>query len=166
MAGCLKVIGGVTVAALLVLIAVVIVVSITGEQEPETGVTDGQETSASVSEDKSTRVPATATPPPIEVTVTTLVRDYEANEVAADQKYKGKWALITGKVRAIRETLGTKYVSLEPDFFTFSSVTCDFDDRNVSQLASLRKDQVVTLLGRIDGYGLAVVDVEDCTVVS
>ena len=166
MGGCLKIIGGVTVAALLVLIAVVIAVGITGEPAPETTVTDGQETSTSALEGKSTHIPAIATPLPIEVTVTMLIRDYEANEIAADQKYKGKWTLITGKVRAISETLGIKYVSLEPDFVTFSSVKCDFENQNVSQLVNLRKDQVVTLLGRIDGYGLTIVGVEDCTVVS
>ncbi len=165
MGGCLKIIGAIVVAALLVLVTVVIVVSITGDQESETILTDGQETSTSASEGKSTRIPATATPLPIDVTVTTLVRDYEANEIAADQKYKGKWALITGKVRAISETLGTKYVSLEPDFITFSSVKCDFDDRNVSQLASLRKGQIITLLGRIDGYSI-LVEVDDCIVAS
>ena len=113
-----------------------------------------------------TAVPPTATPvqPDVEVTVEQLLKAYEANELAADRVYKGKLAAITGTVESVNEMLGQRFVILKPDYLSISGVRCYFEREHVEQLVKLKAEQVITLQGKIDGYGLARVEVEDCTV--
>ena len=114
-----------------------------------------------------TEVPApTATPvqPDVEVTVEQLVKAYEENELAADRVYKGKLAAITGKVESVNEMLGRRFVVLEPDYLSIIDVSCYFEREHVEQLVKLKKGQVITVQGKIDGYGLASVTVENCTI--
>ena len=100
----------------------------------------------------------------IEVTVEQLVKAYESNELAADRVYKGKLAAITGKVESVNEMLGRRFVVLEPDYLSIIDVSCYFEREHVEQLVKLKKGQVITVQGKIDGYGLARVEVENCTV--
>ena len=100
----------------------------------------------------------------IEVTVEQLLKAYEENELAADQVYKSRVAAITGKVESVNEMLGRRFVVLKPDYLSVSGVSCYFEREHVEQLLKLKKDQVVTMQGKIDGYGLASVTVENCTV--
>lgn len=58
---------------------------------------------------------------PISVTATTLYKDYQANEISADGKYKGKPLLITG---------------------TIDSIQSDFSDNPIIQLATGEFGQV------------------------
>ena len=129
-------------------------------------VSDGLTTATIGTSGENTRESIIATFLPIQVTATKLIRDYEANEITADQKYKGKLALMTGKIEAISEVLGEKYVSMDAGFLTFSSLLCYFDDRDTNDLISLKKDLAVNLLGKIDGYSaFGNLIVRECTVV-
>lgn len=115
-----------------------------------------------------TAVPPTATPvlPDLEVTVEQLLKAYEENELAADRVYKGKVAAITGTVESVNEMLGQRFVILKPDYLSISGVRCHFGREHVEQLVKLKAEQVITLQGKIDGYGLARVEVENCMVKS
>ena len=91
--------------------------------------------------------------PSIHVSASVLISEYEANEVAADQTYKGRTLSVTGKVDHIgKDILDTMYVTLESgQEFGISSVQCMFDDQHEGQLARLSKGQTVTVTGRCDG---------------
>lgn len=165
MSGCFKFIGAAVVTMSLVIVAVVISVSITGDEEGSEPVV------VMIVNEQGTPVSATVTPSPtplpIEVTSSTLTRDYDSNEVAANQKYKGRLVLVTGKIGDISDS---GYVSLRSEAvsgFLPGSVQCFFDAENYNQLAELQKDRIVTILGRLDGYNsiLEIVKIENCVVV-
>jgi hypothetical protein len=83
---------------------------------------------------------------------------YEANEVAADIKYKGETLRITGEILRIgKDIMSTPYIVLEGD------VQCMFPDRDW-QVARMSIGDVVTLTGEIDGALFMSVLVRDCSV--
>lgn len=92
--------------------------------------------------------PAPKPPPPpppevpIEVTARQLFADYDANEVAADEKYKSKTLLVTGKISSIgKDVLGDPYVQFAIGSDVYG-VQCMFDGS--SGLSSLKKGQQLT----------------------
>ena len=97
----------------------------------------------------------------MEVTASELYRAYEANEVSADQQYKGKRLLITGVVENIgKDVMDNPYVALKIDFL--KGVNCYFDDENNKVLSHLSKGQKIQIIGTCAGLTLTDVVVKDC----
>ena len=96
----------------------------------------------------------------IQVSAADLVAAYGANEVAADDYFRGRLIRVTGPVSSIGETLGTMSVSLGR---TFSSIQCMMLDEERQNVARLRQGQVVTLVGTGAGAFLGPV-VRQCRV--
>jgi len=89
--------------------------------------------------------------PPIEVSSRQLFYDYESNEVAADQKYKEKILVVTGKIASIgKDITDNIYITLATDDI-FGEVQCLFADTHSDVLAKLSKGQKVTIKGKCDG---------------
>ena len=90
---------------------------------------------------------------PIVVTAPVLVADYEANEVAADQKYKDRTLQVTGVINAIgKDLLSDMYVVLDGgQEFGLWHVQCMFPDSEEQYLAHLQKGQSLTVTGRCEG---------------
>jgi len=89
--------------------------------------------------------------PAMTVSASQLYADYEANGVAADEKYKGKVLLVTGKVNSIdRDIMETIYVTLQGDEY-FGDVQCFFAEDHVSTASQLSKGQTVTVKGKCEG---------------
>lgn len=112
--------------------------------------------------------PATATkaeakPEAIKVTASTLAKAYADNEVAADQKYKGKTVEVSGTVKDIGVMLGNAFVILEGNQI-LSDIQCFFDRSQDGELASLKKGTSIVLRGEVDGKSLNV-GVKDCEIV-
>lgn len=102
----------------------------------------------------------------IKVTASQLYSDYEANEVAANAKYKDKKVEITGAISGIgKDLMDTPYVALvvSPNNPVFS-VQCMFKKGDESQLAVLVKDSDITLEGKVSGK-LGNVLVSDCSLI-
>ena len=118
------------------------------------------------------------TPPNVEIRVsaTDLANAYFDNEIAADRKYKGKQARITGIVEevdageVIQLSDGTAvtlfaYVLIHPEIPCF---TADIDI-----LATLNRGQQITVEGKVFGYRLLeaervsakIIDVASCKIV-
>lgn len=97
----------------------------------------------------------------MEVTASELYRAYEANEVSADQQYKGKRLLITGVVENIgKDVMDNPYVALKIDFL--KGVNCYFDYENNKVLSQLNKGQEIQIIGTCAGLTLTDVVVRDC----
>ena len=89
-----------------------------------------------------------------------LYSDYQENEVAADEEYKGQQVLVLGTVETIgKEIMGGSYVTLETG--EFGSVQCMFHNDSKAQLANLRKGQQVRIQGTVSGL-LMNVHMKDC----
>lgn len=97
----------------------------------------------------------------IEITASELYRAYEANEVSADEQYKGKKMAVTGVVGNIgKDILDNPYISLKVDYF--QSVNCYFSDKNNKIISQISKGQKVIIIGECAGLTLTDVVVQDC----
>lgn len=96
--------------------------------------------------------PAVQTAPAaIEISAIDLVQAYKDNEIAADQRFKGKTLLVAGIVDTIgRDILNKPYVTFRSRN-EFRSVQAFFSDSNEGQLTALSKGSEVSIQGRCDG---------------
>lgn len=95
-----------------------------------------------------------------------IVREYEQNEVAADNKYKGKTIRIDARIADIgKDLLDSMYITLRmPSEWDLRTVQCFFDDKHSSEIANLRKGQRITVQGTVDGLMMNVL-LKDCWIV-
>jgi hypothetical protein len=91
-----------------------------------------------------------------------IQKEYEANEVAADLKFKGKRLLFTGTVQEIsKDFLDDIYVSLVGTD-EFSSPWAYFGDADKEAIAQLRKGQKIAFTGAVDGFVMGSVMIRGC----
>lgn len=97
-----------------------------------------------------------------ELTPNELYMAYRDNEVAADEKYKGKKIAITGEIENIgKDMMDDPYVSFNVD--VLENVTCYFGKNSNKTLSRLNKGQVVTLLGECRGITLQNIVLQKCS---
>ena len=96
-----------------------------------------------------------------------LYGEYDANPVAADQKYKNKIIFVYGKVESIDTFMEHAFVLLKGKMFgTISGVQCIFSGKNIGSLASLSKGKNVVIQGKCSGSSLVVgVQLTDCRII-
>lgn len=95
------------------------------------------------------------------VSANTLFSEYEANEVAADNKYKNKEYKVSGTVDKIGKDITDDGYALLKTSNLFG-VQCFFD--NEQELAKIQNGQQITVVGRIDGK-LGNVFVKECKLI-
>jgi hypothetical protein len=104
--------------------------------------------------------PALAT---VQVSAAELAHDYDGNEVAADQRWRGRPVRLTGVIQDIgRDVNEAPYVTLDTGDLV-RTVACFFDSRRAGAVAGLVKGHPVVLRGVVTGREL-MVSVKDCDV--
>jgi hypothetical protein len=100
----------------------------------------------------------------IDVELDTLLADYKANEVWADATYKGKLIRTTGVLGDIKkDILDNPYVTLgHGRDFEIPEVQCSLASSHEKAAESLRKGQMITVVGSVSGL-LMNVQMDDCT---
>lgn len=89
--------------------------------------------------------------PALEVTAAKLFADYNDNEIAADEKYKGKVLAVTGTVGDLgKDLMDQMYITLKSGDMIMS-VQAFFADEHKSRLASMKKGESVRVKCRCDG---------------
>jgi hypothetical protein len=86
-----------------------------------------------------------------------LCDDYDANEVAADAKYKGKDLEVYGEVKRIESFLDDIYLTLDCGWFSY--VWCYFDEADTDKLMDVVEGDHVKVRGK--GAGEAIIDLLD-----
>ena len=100
----------------------------------------------------------------IRVSAVRLFKDYEANEVAADEKYKSKILEVSGAVEDIgKDILDQIYVTLKTGEYEIFHIQCFFSDAHKNAAAQLRKGQRITVKGKCDGK-LGNVMIKGCVI--
>jgi len=95
-----------------------------------------------------------------------LFTAYEANTVAADQKYKGKKIKITGTIAAAGTDLFGKTFALFEVGHSVNVVRCTFPDSAKSAVTTLKPKQPATFTGTVDGMPSAGdVMISNCSIV-
>lgn len=98
----------------------------------------------------------------IKVSAQQLSADYIANEIKADNDYKGKELIVTGKIQEItRGIAGNIYIVLTGSN-RMRTVFCYFD--NEEKAAVLKKGQVVTFKGSCEGLMVSII-VNNCRLI-
>ncbi|HEX5707915.1 MAG TPA: hypothetical protein VFX96_11500 [Pyrinomonadaceae bacterium] len=91
--------------------------------------------------------------PPLVVTAAQLLSAYAADEFSADDLYRGRVLAVSGHIAGVgRDPDDAAFVTLDPgEPAGGMGVQCLFDRRRAGSVASLKKGQRVTLVGRCDG---------------
>ena len=113
------------------------------------------------------------TPPPsgpaISVTAGEMLKEYGANAVAADAKYKGKLVRVTGKFGTAQKAplLGYAVQVLPEDAgdVNLSGIECFVVEAAHADVGQFQQGQMITLEGMCDGQVLGQVKMSKCKVV-
>ena len=90
-----------------------------------------------------------------------LYKEYNANEIAADEKYKGKIIEVTGVIRDIgNDIMDNAYITLVGNEY-FGDIQCYFNEKSV--VASLSKGKRITVMGSCSGLMMNV-HLNDCII--
>ena len=100
--------------------------------------------------------------PDLSVSANTLFNEYQANEVAADEKFKGKRLLVSGKVASIdKGVMGGLHLRLATSN-EFMSVMCSMEDSEKATVAKLQKGESVNVLCEGNGMVIGSPSLDDC----
>jgi len=102
-----------------------------------------------------------------EVSTQSFIAEFDKNQLAAEEKYKGKIIKFTAVIDNISEDiLGTPFLSLQPtaeEYYFGTTIKCDFS--NKSQITALENGQSIILQGTVDTQSLGIISIEDCKVI-
>lgn len=104
----------------------------------------------------------------ISVSAIRLYQKYDQNEVAADEKYKGKILEVSGVVDEVgTDILDKVYVALKTTTGKYNviSVQCYFPESRKNQAGQLSSGQQVSINGKCEGKPAINVELKDCFVV-
>jgi hypothetical protein len=97
------------------------------------------------------------------VTVAELLDAYDANAVAADEKYKDKWLIVTGEVDRVEKELGDLSVTLkDKNRAKVGEVQCSFSNDHKDAVAGLKAGDTVKIAGKCGGKFLFNVTLRHC----
>jgi enamine deaminase RidA (YjgF/YER057c/UK114 family) len=104
--------------------------------------------------------------PQISVTSIDIAKDYSENEVAADEKYKGKIIEISGKISSIDN--GTfddeMIIKLSDGQYDFSGPICYMEKSEREKVLALKKGASVTLIGEGNSATIGSPMLKNCTI--
>lgn len=102
----------------------------------------------------------------IEVDYKTLWKDYDANPINADKKYRDKKLILTGVVAEIdRDIAQSPYITFDVDQHGLQSIKMSFDDDE--PVAKLKKGQTVTVKGICGGtFTSTLIVLRHCEIVT
>lgn len=99
---------------------------------------------------------------PTSIKAQELADDFDSNQVAAENKWKGKLVQFSAEITNITDT-GLSFSKVASKQFSMAQISCRVTDKQ--QLLSLKNGQTVTVKGVVGGQTIGVIDVSDCSVV-
>ena len=99
--------------------------------------------------------------PSVTISASKLYKEYNENEIAADEKYKGKIIEVTGLIRDIgNDIMDNAYITLVGNEY-FGDIQCYFNEKSV--VAKLSKGKKITVIGSCSGLMINV-QINNCIV--
>ena len=97
----------------------------------------------------------------VTISASKLYKEYNENEIAADEKYKGKIIEVTGVIRDIgNDIMDNAYITLVGNEY-FGDIQCYFNEKSV--VAKLSKGKRITVIGSCSGLMINV-QINNCIV--
>lgn len=136
-----------------IILACLVVFSLGGCGGSQTGTTSSNETKTAE--------------PAIKVTANELLAAYNENEVAGDEKYKGKTLEVSGKIDDIQAGIGDdKFVLLKAGKdMEFNKPQAHFAASETSKISTLKKGAEIKLKCVGDGEVMKSPMLKDCTII-
>jgi tRNA_anti-like len=94
-----------------------------------------------------------------------ISKDYNSNELSADQEYKGKYLDVSGRVVSVTTAVGTPYVILE-GAPTGDRVMAEFDSNQDGPLANLTSGENIIFQCIGNGMSLTEASLNNCLIIS
>lgn len=91
-----------------------------------------------------------------------LADDFDTNQVAAENKWKGKLVQFSAEVTNITDS-GLSFTNVASKQFSMAQISCKVTDKQ--QLLPLKNGQTVTVKGVVGSQTIGVIDVSNCSVV-
>lgn len=141
------------VTAILIFIVVAAAIDISNDPKPQDTATKEEKAEPTQKEEVVEK--------PLAVTADEIVREYKANEIAADAKFKGKQVEISGTIDTIgKDVLGDAYFSMRSGD-GFNGVQCYLE--NEEDGLSLSSGQQIKATGEVSGWNILNVTIKKCT---
>lgn len=128
-------------------------------------ISDGDDADDANTAPKSSVSHTTTEEPVIEVSVEQILKEYEENEVSADNKYKGKKVAITGIVDSVgKDIFDDTYIKIDTgaEYEAFGA-QCYIADTQFERTEELKPGDRITVVGYVRDYSLNVV-LKDCEI--
>ena len=142
-------------AIISIIFSIIIIIFVRHISSPNQHISDGEKEAIERQNADSNNTVTSETqtaPPAFYIDANQITAEYEANEVAADNKYKGKFIIVNGRIEEIKKDILDKpFIMLVGDQMGFSGVQCSFEKDEGNLLASLSKGQEVRIKGKIIG---------------
>ncbi|HRH44665.1 MAG TPA: hypothetical protein PKY82_23715 [Pyrinomonadaceae bacterium] len=119
------------------------------------------------SDSKTKQKPRNNEPASISIHQAELVREFEGNEVRANQLYKGKRVRIHGNVNSIATDKNGGFVlTYKTSISTYAPAQCFFSDEYSNQLAKIQTNDEVEVEGTVIGFTQSrfTVALENCSI--
>ena len=99
---------------------------------------------------------------PTKIKASELADDFDANQVAAEDKWKGKLVEFSSEITNITDT-GLSFGKVSSKDFSMTQISCRISDKQ--QLLTVKNGQTVTVRGTVGGQTIGVIDVSSCEIV-
>ena len=93
-----------------------------------------------------------------------LYKEFTDNEIAAENKYKGKKVNISGKISSIKKNIANQPV-INLDAGPLSYISCRFDKNYEDKLIGLKKGQTVGLNCKVEYKMVTSIFLCDCNII-
>ncbi len=158
--------GCIGVGGFVLLLIIIGAIASSNDTSNTTEITNSQPTPSG--SDKNNQ-PVEATTPDVEplvVDTKQFITDFDKNQLAAEEKYKGQTVKLTAYIKNISEDiLGNPFLSLQPtsdEYYFGTSIQCIF--KNKSELISVENGQQVTIVGKVDSQDIGIIGIDDCSI--
>jgi len=88
--------------------------------------------------------------------------EFDANQVAAESKYKNKYIQFSAPISNITDS-GLSFQNVTSKDFSTTQISCNISDKNA--VLALKNGESVTVKGKITGQTIGVINMDDCSLV-
>jgi len=99
---------------------------------------------------------------PMKITAQELADDFDSNQVAAENKWKGKLVIFSAEVTNITD-FGLSFSEVSSKEFSMTQISCKVADKQ--QLLALKNGQNVTVEGIVGSQTIGVISINDCQII-
>ncbi len=128
---------------------------------PETSDTDSS--TVTQSSNNSANAEPTAAPVAMQITASEIADDFDANQVAAEAKWKNQLVEFSAEVSNITDS-GVSFYNVATKEFSLTQISCRVQDKD--QLLSIQNGQTITVRATVEGMSFGVIDMKQCEIVN